>query len=460
MKHLIRWGCLLMALTLCLGGCAGTSSVSDPSSPASQPGQEPAAGTRFDTIGYYAYQPDSSLLDFYVACHLDTIELLDIGWYFNAEQAPYQNYYDGLAAGIEEAQKKGLKVLIILLTNLEQWNGAAAYGNGGGKVFDPADEAKMAERMSYIEHTIQVCAKADAFSLFAGDPGGVLGIAATGGVEYYVEMGRKVQALVKQYAPQAQFNLNLWAVAQYEKISPFDVKFWQQETALARKLIAMDDLFGGDMGVEIPGHDYYRALALTLYRQTGTFPEACFPTAADVNALKAKGTQNIWGFSHFLLDELDDGDSAGHRRTELPSFNTRYIYKYLNGMRQAGMNGVIAGNCSKNNLANLYAFARMAEDSTLTPEKVLLEFAGQIADEETAPILCEIFKYLENDANWHQKLPAQDREPLFETTITSPQDAIKQLRYVQIREDMTLSLPESAAVYLEKIRQRISLMYT
>ena len=176
-------------------------------------------------------------------------------------------------------------------------------------------------------------------------------------------------------------------------------------------------------------------------------------------ALEAKDTTRIWGFCHFLLDELDDGDSAGHRRTELPSFNTRYIYKYLNGIRQAGLNGAIAGNCSKNNIANLYAFARMAEDSTLTPEKALLEFAGQIADEETAPILCEIFKYLENDANWHQKLPEEDREPLFETTITSPQEAIKQLRYVQVREDMTLPLPEAANYYLEKIRQRISLMY-
>ena len=455
MKHLIRWGCLCMALLFGLSGCTGA----DTSSPASQ--TEPAEKAKFETIGYYAFQPDASMLDFYVACHLDVIELLDIGWYFNADNPAFDYYYRDLAAGIEEAQQKGLKVLVILLTNLEQWKGPERYGNGGGKVFDPADEAKMTERLSYIEHTIEACAKADAFSLFAGDPGGVLGINAQGGVEYYVEMGRKVHELVKRHAPQAEFNLNLWAMAQYDRScnNPGTVEFWHGETTLARQLIAMPDLFGSDLGVEIPGHDYYRALAFSLYRQANAFPAERFPAAADVAGLEAKDTTRIWGFCHFLLDELDAGDSAGHRRTELPSFNTRYIYKYLNGIRQAGLNGAIAGNCSKNNIANLYAFARMAEDSTLTPEKALLEFAGQIADEETAPILCEIFKYLENDANWHQKLPEEDREPLFETTITSPQEAIKQLRYVQVREDMTLPLPEAANYYLEKIRQRISLMY-
>ena len=457
MKHLIRWGCLLMAWMVCLGGCAGAGTPGTSSAPAAP---DTATHGRFDTVGYYAFSANAALNDFYLACGLDTIELLDIGWYYNADDPIFDQYYTGLAAGIEAAQQKGLKVLVILLTNLEQWKGPEAYGNGSGKTFDPADKTMMAERLSYIEHTIEICAKADAFSLFAGDPGGVLGLGVQGGVEYYVEMRRKVQALVKQHAPQAQFNLNLWAMAQYEQAcsNPGTVQFWQGETTLARQLIALDDLFGGEMGVEIPGHDYYRALAFTLYRRANAYPEERFPTASDVADLKTKGTQNIWGFSHFLLDELDDGDSAGHRRTELPSFNTRYIYKYLNGMRQAGMTGVIAGCCSLNNLANLYAFARMAADETVTPEQALREYAFLIADDETAPTLFEIFKYLENDANWHQKLPEQDREPLFETTIPSSEQAAELFDTVRIREDGTFPLPEPAASYLNKIGQRILLM--
>ncbi|MBR7092504.1 MAG: hypothetical protein IKI50_04890, partial [Clostridia bacterium] len=252
MKRLIQWACMCMALLLCLGGCTGPAAPgtsSDVSSPAGQPGTEPTNG-KFDTIGYYAFSANSSLLDFYVACHLDTIELLDVGWFYNADDPAFDDYYKGLAAGIKEARQKGLKVLVVLLTNLEQWKGPGVAGNGQGKVFDPADEEKMAERLSYIENAIQRCAEADAFSLFAGDPGGVLGINAPGGVEYYVDMGRKVHELVKQHAPQAQFNLNLWAMAQYDRScnNPGTVEFWHGETTLARQLIAMPDLFGSDLG--------------------------------------------------------------------------------------------------------------------------------------------------------------------------------------------------------------------
>lgn len=454
MKNFIKWISLITAGVLLLGGCSAATPPEE---------QEPANRTkgRFPTVGYYAYQGATQKnIDFWVDCGIDTIELLDIGWFYHPERAPFENYYKNLANEISAAQAKGLKVYIVLLTNLEQWKGDADYGNGSGKTFDPADTAMMQQRLSYIEHAIKQCSHADGFSLFAGDPGGVLGMSATGGIEYYVQMGKDVQKLVKQHAPQAEYNLNLWALAQYDQstANPHTVAFWHGEATHARTLIAMQDLFGPDLGVEIPGHDYYRALALSLYAANNAYPEKNFPTEQDITALHDKQTPRTWAFSHFLLDELDDGDMSGTSRTTLPSFNTRYIYKYIEGIRNTGMNGAIAGNSTLNNAANLYAFARMASDESATPESVLREYAGFVATADTADTLFEIFKFLENDANWHQKVPKQDQLPLFATTIKTPEQALELLKTVKVNPDPDFSLPESAESYLNKIGQRVAMM--
>lgn len=454
MKKWIAWGCLLVVMTLLCSGCSGNNENG------AQPPKAERTTGRFETVGYYAYQGATQAnIDFWVDCGIDTIQLLDIGWFYHPDQQPFTNYYTNLAKEITAAQNAGLKVYVILLTNLEQWTGDAAYGNGSGKTFDPADPEKMQERLGYIEYAIEQCAHADGFTLFAGDPGGVTGMTAEGGVQYYVQMGKDVQTLVKKHAPQAEYNLNLWAISQYDQATayPHTVEFWLGEAQHARDLIAMD-LFGSDIGVEIPGHDYYRALALRLYAQNNAYPEQNFPTANDIGLLESKNTQRIWAFSHFLLDELDDGDSAGSSRTTLPSFNTRYIYKYLQGIRDAGMNGAIAGNSTLNNAVNLYAFSRMASDESATPETVLREYAGFVATPETADTLFEIFKFLENDANWHQKLPEQDRLPLFETIIKTPEQAIELLKTVKVNPNSDFSLPESAESYLNKIGQRVAMM--
>ena len=459
-KH--RIAAMILAVALLGSGCAGAGSGRTSSGPASSEpvSSQPAEPTEtgFETVGYYAFWTASQAdIDFWKACGIDTVLLLDLGWFYDPAQAGFDNYYQSLTADIARVQQNGMRAFVVLLTNLQQYHGPYLNGNGSGVVFDPADETQMAERLGYIEHTIRQCATADGFELFAGDPGGVSGLRNEGGLDVYLTMHSRVQALVRQYAPNAAYNLNLWAVSQQVQgqTDPLSVAFWQGETANARELIARDGLFGPEVGVEIPGHDYYRALAFSVYRAAGAFPAERFPTAADIAALRAKNTPRIWAFSYFLLDELDEG---GTGYTKLPAFNTRYIAQYLTGMRAAGMNGAIAGTCAVQNAANLFAFARMARDATLTPAAALRAYAGAVATEETADALCAVMQFVENDANWHRKLPEEDRLPLFETDIASPEQALTLLRTVQPRDDGAFPLPVPAEEYLIQLRRRVEKM--
>ncbi|MBR7142624.1 MAG: hypothetical protein IKD06_03705 [Clostridia bacterium] len=426
--------------------------------------KKPAKPTHtFDTVGYYAFQNiDHRSLKFWRASGIDTIELLDIGWYFKPG-APLDNYRERMRQQISLAKGYGIKVYVIFLTNLEQHMGPEDItSNGSGTVFDPADEAKMAERLGHIEANLQAWSHADGFSLFAGDPGGVGGLRNQGSLDYYTDMVLKVHAMVKKHAPQAEFNANIWAVSQFiqKTADPFNVNFWLSEGTLGRQILAMENFIGPEIGIEIPGHDYYRALALRLYYKTGKKPESYFPNAQDVALAKQNGTTRVWAFSHFLLDELDDGDSAGSSRTELPNFNTRYIKKYIDTMRSIEMTGAIAGNSTTNNAVNLYAFARFAHDATLSPEDVLREYASYLVTEDGVDKLTEIFKFLENDANWHQKLPEEERIPLFETSLKDAQAALDAFDSLTVRttKELIYDLPESPRAFMTKVRQRIEMM--
>jgi len=425
----------------------------------------PASSHSFDTVGYYAYRGVSAAqAKFWKASGIDTIELLDIGWIFKPGE-PLDTYRQQMKSEIMTAKLQGLKVYVIFLTNLEQYKGPADVSpDGSGTVFNPADEGKMAERLSYIEESIKVWDIADGFSLFAGDPGGVSGLATQGGLEYYTDMVLDVHELVKKHTPNAKFNANIWAVSQYVQkyANPFSVNFWFSEGTLGRQMLAMENFIGPEIGIEIPGHDYYRALALRLYHQSGKTPEVKFPSAEDVKLAKKNGADRIWAFSHFLLDELDDGDNAGSSRvgTEMPNLNTRYIKKYIDTMREIKMTGAIAGNAGINNALNVYAFARFAHDPTLTPEDVLREYASFLVKEDGVDTLTEIFKFLENDSNWPQKLPETERLPLFETSIENAEKALEAFDTLTARTTAELlhPLPESPRTILTRVRQRIEMM--
>lgn len=177
-----------------------------------------APSVRFETVGYYAFDDASEAkCRFYRACGIDTIELLDIGWYFR-EGEPLDAFRERMKGWIGTAHSFGLRVYVVLLTNLEQWDGEADCGNGSGKTFDPDDSGKMAARLAEIERNVEYWSDADGFSLFAGDPGGVASLRTNkGSIGYYLDMVRKVREIVRQKSPEAEFNANIWSVSQWER---------------------------------------------------------------------------------------------------------------------------------------------------------------------------------------------------------------------------------------------------
>ncbi len=429
-------------------GCDTPGNVPDTPSETSASGDDTVQSDGFGTVGYFAFSPQTSKeLDFLVESGFNLVEFCDVSWYYKPGSKSMEEYQNGLKNAIDAAHKKGLKVYVVLLSTLEQWNGDAECGNGQGLAFDPADRDKMNERLGYIRQSVEQFKEADGFSLFGGDPGGVLGISAEGGIEYFFQMGRDVREIVREIAPNAEFNLNLWAAAQFEQkyVDPLRVDFWLGEGIVGREVIAEDNLLGKDIGIEIPGHDYYRTLALSLYSATGRRPEEKFPSASDISNILGKGVERCWAFSHLLMPDVD----------EEVSFNTQRVLYYVNKMREIGMNGVVMGNVRYGNYADLYAYGRFANDSEATVDEVLREYAGFLATEETADDLAEIFKFLNN---YDSNLPvcADDLKlPDLETRIKSVDEAIEMLRNVKLSDDRHFMLVEPAISYYLKIMARL-----
>lgn len=468
--------CLILSALMLLCSCAVTEPAVTDGTSGTNPAASSSVGTtedgqttdappdtpkeRFSTVGYYAFDDASETkCRFYRACGIDTIELLDIGWYFK-EGEPLEAFRKRMKDWITTAHENGLKVYVVLLTNIEQWTGEGDFGNGSGKTFDPDDAAMMTARLEQIERNVAYWSDADGFSLFAGDPGGVATLKNKGSIDYYLDMVKKVREIVRQHSPEAEFNANIWSVSQWVKGSsnPFYQKFWEAEDENGRAILNMEDIINSDIGIEIPGHDWYRPLAFRCYQTTGRYPEKNFPSKEDITPAKERGVERIWGFAHFLLDELDDGDAGGTSRTTLPSINLRYIKKYIDAMGDAGMNGVIAGTCSMNNALNLYAFARFAADAELTEDDVLCEYAGYLVPEEQVKTLADIFRYIEHDSNWHAKMPEDYRLPEYDTGFSSPAEAAAALESLTPLENSSFPLPETPAEYLAKLGQRIALI--
>ena len=213
------------------------------------------AGEPFETVGYFIFRPmDETSLDFYVASGYNMVEYCDVSWYYRADSMALESYQRGMRENIILAKEKGLKTYVAILSNLTQWEGESESGNPMGLAFDPANEAEMAKRMGHIRQAVEAFRDADGFTFYAGDPGGVLGISGEGGLHYYIEMAREVKAIVNEVAPDATFNLNLWAVSQFVRdvCNPAKAEFWVAEGTNARAIIAEEDLLGPDVGISFP----------------------------------------------------------------------------------------------------------------------------------------------------------------------------------------------------------------
>jgi hypothetical protein len=58
---------------------------------------------------------------------------------------------------------------------------------------------------------------------------------------------------------------------------------------------------------------------------------------------------------------------------------------------------------------HIYAFGQMCRSADLTPEQLLDQYAGFIADEKTKAALGQVLRYIENHSNWQNSLPTPYR---------------------------------------------------
>ena len=165
------------------------------------------------------------------------------------------------------------------------------------------------------------------------------------------------------------------------------------------------------------------------------------------------------GWPYFLVDEVDDGFitpnnvvTKGQSQAE-----TRYIRAILDQGRAIGLDGMIANSAfiSAEPL-NIYAFGKMGKSPKTTPENLLDEFAGFIADAKTKSSLASILRFIENHSNWENSLPKQYRLKPFDCgEIDSAMIALERLSQIVPRQKTPIVLPESPALYLKRLEKRL-----
>ena len=309
----------------------------------------------------------------------------------------------------------------------------------------------------HLQQAVSSLRSADVFILLPGDPGGDPNGRST--FEDCLSFCRNVQHIVKQQEPTADFMVNLWAVAEWEGFPPTrSLSFWQQEVKLSREAVAAPDLFGPGCGVTFPLHNYYRSLALSCYSAAGVKPEL-YPTAQDIQMLRGRGVRRVLGWPYFLVDEADDGfispnnvESKGQSSAE-----TRYIRALVDYGHTIGLDGLV-GNAIffQAESLNIYAFGQMCRSADLTPEQLLDQYAGFLADEKTKAALGRVLRYIENHSNWQNSLPASYRlKSLDVPEVTSAQAALELLSQVKPCVSPAIPLLEPPTLYLARLKKRL-----
>jgi hypothetical protein len=411
---------------------------------------------RLEAVGLYVTPPgkeEAHYYDFYQACGYNYLEFCEAGFARRPDLLPA--YHKELSEAIAAAHKKGFKVWVLLLAGMQQWKGPAESGSAG--TFSALRTELLQERLSNIRQAVRQLPEADGFEFFAGDPGGDPEGRST--VKDCIAFARQVRAIVHEEAPKAGFAINLWAIAEWAGFpSPFSLDFWQKQVALSKAIVNEPGLLGPECGVVFSLDNYYRSLALSCYDDAGLQPEL-YPPASDIRALRDRGVRPIIGWPYFLVDECDDGFitpnnvvTKGQSQCE-----TRYIRAVIDRGRQVGLDGLVANAAFV--LAeplNIYAFGRMCRSPSLTPDALLDEYSGLLADGNTRHTLAQVLRFIENHSNWDNSLPKPYRlKPLDCGDITSA--AIAQERLVQVvpRAKAPIVLPELPALYLKRLQSRL-----
>ncbi|MHB1456987.1 MAG: hypothetical protein ACYC0V_08750 [Armatimonadota bacterium] len=413
------------------------------------------------TIGLYPFRDIPGQHEFLKSCGFNMFQFWENGYMHRPDLL--DDYYAKIHQDIEGAKKDGFTVFILISANMKQWTGPAEKGSAVGLRFYPRDKDGMNERLEYIAKAVKLLNNADGFTFTAGDPGGVPKELGPSGVQDWISMAREVKQVVNCVAPNALFDINPWAVTQWEDegMDVFDYLFWQKEVSNAKEIVAADNLISDECGIEFCPHNYYRSLALTLYDKASIAPEL-YPTRKEVEVLKQHNVPRLWAWPYFLIDEVDDGYlgpdgfSSGQTQGE-----TRYIHKMVKDLRGIGLNGLIANGSPESCKAealNTYAFAQLCLNPSLTPTDVIMQYAALIATPSTAEDLSQVLRFIENHSTWQNGLPEKYRLPNFECSIKSAKDGLSALENIIPAKESSFPLPEPPTDYLKRLKIRLELI--
>jgi len=406
----------------------------------------------------YVWRDDPTQHAFWKACGISTLQFCDTHWAKHENRL--DDHYKTFAAEVDSARRSGFRVGMILFSNIAQWRGATPdEPTGMGVLFDPRDPAARKDRLKSLARAVRALRACDFFTLLAGDPGGSIGAPfGPRTADDFLDFAADVQAVVRRNAPRADFHVNPWAIAywQHPTTSCETPDWWLHETHLSKQILLGEGRRWDNLHVEIPGHTAYRPLALRHLRNAKITPPD-FPTAADVVSLRQRGAGQVWAWPYFLLDEADDGDLGPAGRAV--QIETRYIHRQIAHLRRVGVDTVV-GNWSyaghKPRQLNTFAFATMIRDPAATPESVIDRFAGAVADSPSgAKALGQVLRWIENDSNWHRKLPAADRMPPLPCGVATAAEARTRLATVRPRTRPGFPLAEPPATILDRLAGRL-----
>jgi hypothetical protein len=180
--------------------------------------------------------------------------------------------------------------------------------------------------------------------------------------------------------------------------------------------------------------------------------------------LRRRGVKRVLGWPYFLVDEADDGfirpnnvASKGQSSAE-----TRYIRALVDCGYRIGLDGIVANAIFfQAESLNIHAFGQMCRSIDPTPERLLDQYAGFIADEKTRVALGRVLRYIENHSNWQNSLPGSYRLQNFEVPeVTSASAVLELLAQVKPCASPAIPLLEPPALYLGRLKKRLEAIAT
>ncbi|MHB9004768.1 MAG: hypothetical protein ACYC6C_12020 [Coriobacteriia bacterium] len=210
------------------------------------------------TIGLYPFNDIPEQHNFLKACGIVLFQFVESG--YSKRPDKLDEYYEGLRSEIDSAKNDGFRVFVILLSNMAQWQGPEEQGHWMGLRTYPRDPVAMQKRLDDLAEAVRQLPNADGFTFFGGDPGGVPKELGPSDVYDWIKMAREVKKVVAREAPHAEYNINPWAVTQWddEGMDVFGAEFWLREVSNNKAILDAEGLFGPDCGIELCPHNYYR----------------------------------------------------------------------------------------------------------------------------------------------------------------------------------------------------------